>query len=146
MDLVTKAAILAARYHEGQKDKAGKPYVYHCARVAMKLETDVQQAAGWLHDAIEDKRCTIEDLKKEGIPERVIDIILSVTRNEGETYLDFVRRSNRDPDGRLVKLSDIADNSDWSRLAASESELTDQDRSRLKRYKRATNILSGIED
>lgn len=145
MNLVYKAAMLAAKYHDGQMDKAGKPYIYHCARVAMKLETEYRQAAGWLHDAIEDKRCTIEDLRNEEIPERVIEIILSVTRRENESYLDFVRRSCEDPDGRFVKIEDVDDNRDWRRMYSSIDLLTEEDKSRIKRYNKAMDILMGLE-
>ena len=47
---------IARRAHEGQVDKAGKPYILHPLAVARSLAEHGEQAqiAGMLHDVIED--------------------------------------------------------------------------------------------
>ena len=62
-----------------------------------------------------------------------------VTRREGETYEDVIRRSLTHPVARRVKLADIEDNMDIRRLAT----LTDRDAERLRRYLAAWRVLTG---
>lgn len=63
--------------------------------------------------------------------------ILSVTRNEGESYEDFIKRSRLNPIGRKVKLHDLEDNMDITRL----NELTGKDIDRLNKYMKAYKYL-----
>jgi hypothetical protein len=48
-----------------------------------------------------------------------IDALQSVTKRDGEDYEDFVRRAAANSIGRRVKLADLHDNSDLSRIAVS---------------------------
>lgn len=54
---------LARSAHEGQTDKAGRPYAEHLAAVAegvrLRGGSPEQQAAAWLHDAIEDEALSL---------------------------------------------------------------------------------------
>jgi hypothetical protein len=50
-----------------------------------------------------------------------------------EPYEDFIRRAARNPIARLVKLADLEDNMDLSRIA----QPTARDYARLKKYKAA---------
>jgi len=64
-----------------------------------------------------------------------------VTRREGETCEDVIRRSLTHPVARRVKLADIEDNLDIRRVAT----LTDRDTERLRRYCRmASPDRSGV--
>lgn len=69
----------------------------------------------------------------EGFPRNIVDAILSVTRNEDENYEDFIKRSRLNPIGRQVKLHDLEDNMDITRL----NELTEKDIYRLNKYIKA---------
>ena len=51
--------------------------------------------------------------------------------------MDYVRSIAADPDARAVKMSDLTDNMDLTRLA----EVTAKDRERVEKYKRAYSIL-----
>lgn len=113
-----EATELARQAHAGQTDKAGADYFHHLIAVRDALEpygADAQ-IAGVLHDVIEDTRVTADDLREAGVPEHVITAIESVTRREGEPYMDMVRRAAADPLGRLVKLADNRHNADETRL------------------------------
>jgi hypothetical protein len=79
----------------------------------------------------------LERLRSEGFTETVLAAIASVTKRDGESYDDFVARARLDPIGRIVKLADLADNSDMSRLGT----LTAKDTERLKRYAKAIKAL-----
>lgn len=73
----------------------------------------------------------------EGFPRNIVAAILSVTRNENESYEDFIKRSRLNPTGRQVKLHDLEDNMDITRL----NELTEKDIYRLNKYLKAYRYL-----
>lgn len=134
------AAYLASVHHEGQVDKAGNPYYHHVAAVA-KMCSDhgyLAEAAGYLHDIVEDTEVTLDQLRDHGFPEVVVSAVDAVTKRPGEPYLDAVRRAARDPLGRVVKLADNRHNSDEDRLALLPPEKRDRLR---KKYAQARKIL-----
>jgi hypothetical protein len=59
---------------------------------------------------------------------------------EGEDYEDFARRAAANPIGRNVKLADLADNCDLSRIA----EPTEVDYRRIEKYRRATKLIHAL--
>ena len=65
-------------------------------------------------------------------------MVLSVTKREGETYDDFVRRAAKNPLGKEVKLADLEDNMDIRRL----KEINDEDVNRLQKYLQAWQYLN----
>jgi len=62
----------------------------------------------------------------------------ALTRREGEDYEAFVRRAGANPIARRVKIADVTDNSDMTRIA----EPSQRDYERLEKYQRAMEILS----
>lgn len=132
---------IATRAHSGQKDKAGKDYIGHPKRVADRCSTAKERIVALLHDTVEDSDVTPEYLAESGFPEEIIDAVLSVTRREGESYEDFVRRAAENPVGRQVKLHDLEDNLDILRLEV----LTEKDLGRLNKYMRAYRYLKSLE-
>lgn len=115
---VADAVRIAREAHEGQVDKAGRPYIGHVLRVMKRLDTDEEQMAAALHDVIEDTDATPESLLALGVPEVVVDAVQSLTKRDGETYADFVARAGTHPIARRVKLADLADNADPRRVGA----------------------------
>lgn len=138
MSTLERAIALAATAHAGQTDKAGAPYVLHVLRVMLRCETNEERMAAVMHDMVEDCGWTLDQLRAEGFPEPVVEAVDAVTRRDGETYDDFVLRAKLHPIGRPVKLADLADNSDLSRLP----EVTARDHARLEKYRRAIDALS----
>lgn len=139
MSTLDRAIVIATAAHGGQVDKAGAPYILHPLRVMLRLRTAEERIVGMLHDVVEDSAWTLESLRAEGFSEAVLRGIDAVTRREGESYEDFVLRAGRDPLGRPVKLADLEDNCDLSRLPAP----TEQDQARVARYRRAIALLNG---
>ena len=135
--LLEKAFQIAIDAHKGQTDKAGAPYIFHPIRVSNRCSTDDERIVALLHDTIEDTEVTAEYLLMEGLPRNIVDAILSVTRNEDENYEDFIKRSRLNPIGRQVKLHDLEDNMDITRL----NELTEKDLYRLNKYIKAYKYL-----
>lgn len=133
---------VATQAHAGQKDKAGKDYIGHPKRVADRCGGVDERIVALLHDVIEDSDVTADYLAGKGFPDRIIEAVLAVTRREGESYDDFIRRAALNPIGRKVKLHDLEDNMDILRLEA----LDVRDLDRLNRYMRAYRYLSSISE
>ena len=129
-DLLGKALLIATKAHAGQTDKAGAAYIFHPIRVSCRCFTDEEKIVALLHDTIEDTEVTADYLLSEGFPRNIVDAILSVTRNKDESYSDFIKRCRLNPIGRQVKLHDLEDNMDISRLP----QVTEKDLARLSKY------------
>ena len=140
MSTLEKAIALAVNVHQGQTDRAGAPYILHPLRVMFRLQGDVEQIVGVLHDVVEDSETTFDDLRRMGFSEAVITALDAVTRRDDETYEAFVERSAAHPLARRVKLADLSDNMDVRRLSG---DLSEQDLARLNRYRRAWERLTG---
>ena len=136
-EIYKHAERIAVKAHKGQKDKSGEDYVLHPIRVAEKCKSINAKVVALLHDTIEDTKMTPETLRKEGFPEEIISAVLSVTRQEGESYQDFVHRASGNVIGREVKIADLEDNMNIRRL----KEITDEDVARLRKYLRAWQYL-----
>lgn len=111
---------LADRLHAGQLDKAGQQYVLHPVRVMMRLPADAtndEKVAALLHDTIEDCGQTVASLVGLGVSPAAADMVQSLTRLDGETYDDFIKRVLTERIAVRVKIADIDDNTDPERLA-----------------------------
>ena len=137
--ILDRAKAIATSAHEGQVDKAGKPYIEHPMRVMNMGKTVEEKIAGVLHDVVEDSDWTFEMLEKEGIPKDVMDALRCVTKlSENEDYDHFIERVKTNPLAVKVKLSDLKDNMDITRLG----EVTEKDLDRLNKYIRAYRQLT----
>jgi len=137
MSTLERAIAIAAKAHAGKVDKAGAPYILHPLRVMLKLEGTEERMAAVLHDVVEDSDITLEQLRNEDFPDEVVDAVDAVTIRPGEDYDDFVRRAALNRIGRRVKLADLEDNSDLSRIA----HPTEKDYARLAKYERAIQSI-----
>jgi (p)ppGpp synthase/HD superfamily hydrolase len=109
------AALLARTAHAGQTDRQGRDYwEFHLWPVVTRLRAvgadEVELAAGWLHDVIEDTDYTAAALRTAGVPEGVVEIVEVMTRRPDETYQEYIKRVARHPRARQVKLADNAVN------------------------------------
>ena len=137
--ILDRAKAIATSAHEGQVDKAGKPYIEHPMRVMNMGKTVEEKIAGVLHDVVEDSDWTFEMLEKEGIPKDVMDALRCVTKlSEDEDYGHFIERVKTNPLAIKVKLNDLKDNMDITRLG----EVTEKDLARLNKYIRAYRQLT----
>ncbi len=128
---------IASRAHAGQYDKSGRVYVLHPIRVSERCVTLKAKIVALLHDTIEDTDVTVDYLRETGFPDEIVEAVLSVTRREGETYEDYVRRAAMNPIGREVKIADLEDNMNVFRLP----EFTDRDAARIRKYIQAWHYL-----
>jgi (p)ppGpp synthase/HD superfamily hydrolase len=137
MSILDAAIALAARVHAGQVDKAGKPYIFHPLRLMMKFDGLEEQLVSLLHDVVEDGDVTLDELRKLGIPEAAVTAIDCLTKRQGESYEQFIARIRPNPLATKVKIADIQDNLDLTRLPA----VRDKDLERAAKYHRALRHL-----
>lgn len=137
MSTLERAIELAARAHAGQRDKGGHPYILHPLRVMQAVSSQAERIAAVLHDIVEDTAITFDDLLAEGFSVEVVDAVRALTKFDGETREQAARRIVRNPIARAVKLADIADNMDLSRIP----NPTERDFERLRQYEVARGIL-----
>ncbi len=141
MSTLERAIAIAATAHQGQRDKADAPYILHPLRVMLRVGTTAERITAVLHDVVEDcEGWSFERLLSEGFSTEIIDALQAVTKREGEPYEDFVARACQNPIGRRVKLSDLHDNCDLSRI----SHPTDKDHERIARYRRAIAYIESL--
>ncbi|MFI6374974.1 HD domain-containing protein [Streptomyces sp. NPDC050546] len=133
---------IARAAHDGQTDKAGRPYAEHLRAVAEGVRErggdEDQIAAAWLHDAVEDDALSPQWLREAALSGRTKDIVLAVTKRAGEPPEAYAARILATPGAPLVKEADLAHNADPARLAV----LDEATRTRLtEKYARMRALL-----
>ena len=136
--MVDLALSIARQAHEGQLDKEGVDYIEHPIYVASQVDTEEEKAVALLHDVIEDSPVSAEELLQAGLPETVVTAVHVLTKKKEQDYQTYLETVKKNPLARVVKLADLKHNSDLSRL----SSITEKDRERLKKYKKAIDFLS----
>lgn len=131
-ELLGNMIVLATNAHAGQFDKAGKPYILHPIRVLSRVKSDdeIVQAAAILHDVIEDTATTYQEIRNLGGTEELIEIVKAVTKVPGETQEEYEDRVMSNRKAMIVKMADLEDNSDISRLKG----VTEKDIKRTIKY------------
>ena len=134
-----RAIEIALEAHKGALDKGGNPYILHPLRLMLQMDSEEEMIVAILHDVVEDsEKWSSDKLQAEGFSIKIINSLRSITKeNENEDYEKFIDRSIRDKIGRKVKIADISDNLDISRL----KEVTDKDILRINKYKKALEKL-----
>ena len=133
---VEKAKNFAQKVHAEQTDKAGVPYVGHLSRVAQGVDSDEAKVVAWLHDCIKDQNVTLEQIL-DLFGEETAKAVDCLTRREEESYTDYLVRAKSNPISRVVKIADLLDNSNLSRLPF----LTFKDLERQKKYNDSLKYL-----
>ena len=138
MSTIEIAIALAAKKHAGQIDKAKHPYIFHPLRIMFKIKSPEQQIVAVLHDILEDTDTTVVDLISLGFNQDIIDAILALTKKKNESRIEAAYRAVKNPLARIVKLADVTDNMDLSRI----TQPSTKDLLRLKEYKHVYQILT----
>ena len=137
--MTRKAMTLAYNAHHGQLDRAGVPYIFHPARVASGFMQETEACVAWLHDVVEDTACTLDDLRRAGFSDEICDAAGLMTHDKRVSYADYVKEIAKDPVAKAVKMADLRDNMDISRLPEPDEKAED----RLRKYRAAYSYLNG---
>ncbi|MDF9411637.1 HD domain-containing protein [Brevibacillus laterosporus] len=142
MNMAVEAVLLATKAHANQQDKGGQPYILHPLRVMMYMPSDEARAVAVLHDVLEDTDVTVDDLRVAGFPKEVVEAVMILTKNPKEEYDSYITRVKQNQLARAVKIADIKDNLDLTRIA----EPTEDDLARIEKYKRALKELEAHDE
>jgi guanosine-3',5'-bis(diphosphate) 3'-pyrophosphohydrolase len=131
-ELLDKALLIATTAHHGVLDKGGSPYILHPIAVMHLLDTTDEglQCIALLHDVVEDTDITYADLRQQGMTDRVIEGVRSMTKMRGQTLQEYKEQVFSNKDAMLVKLCDLRHNSDFKRLKG----ITTKDIDRMAKY------------
>jgi (p)ppGpp synthase/HD superfamily hydrolase len=134
---------IAVEAFRGKTDIGGEPYMGHLCRVA-KPFNDLPElyAIAILHDLVEDCEEWSFDRLALLFPDRVVDAIKALTKSPGEPYPEFICRISKNELARQVKIIDLKDNMDLSRI---DRPLTEYDLKRTKKYHEALLYLTKSE-
>lgn len=138
--MLGKAISIAAQSHEKVCDKGGKAYILHPIRIMMRLRTDDEELMqiAILHDVVEDDPSwTLEELLEAGFDPRVVNALECLTHRENESYGDYIKRVATNEDAIRVKIEDLRDNSDITRLKG----ISPKDIKRMEKYHRSFLFL-----
>ena len=141
MATLERAIEIAKQAHAGQVDKGGADYIGHPLRVMEMCDTEEQKIVGVLHDVVEDSDWTFEKLEAEGFSSEVIEALKGVTKlSKDEDYDEFIKRVMRNELAMKVKMKDLEDNLDLSRI----TDITQIDIERGAKYYAAHDKLTTI--
>lgn len=110
MSDLNRAIELAVTAHYGQFDKNGEPYILHPLRVMLAQDDEVSRIVAVLHDAVEDSSTVGHGDILALFGESVHAAVFALSRQDDESYEDFILRAKKDPIARRVKIADIKDN------------------------------------
>lgn len=128
---------ISQKAHAGQFDKGGNPYIQHPMRVANSLDDLEQKIVALLHDVMEDSEISKDQLLNYGFTNRIVNSIRILTKSKDISYDDYIRAIKKDNNAWKVKIADIKDNLDVSRIP----NPTDADYERIEKYRAALNFL-----
>lgn len=143
---------LANDAHRGQRDLAGQPYIRHPLRVMEAVANDgpISMCVGVGHDTIEDSKgkVTFASLEMMNCPIMIIEPLRLLTKEPGKKYSEadymaMVREIAKHPVARRVKMADLRDNMDLTRLRGIEDgmAMSEADKDRIAKYAMAWGYL-----
>lgn len=120
-DDYSRALQLVSYLFRDKTDKAGVPYIDHLIAVSNFLDSPNTKIAGLLHDVVEDiDGFTLEDLKKLGFSDYIVEIVRIVTKDKTkmQSYHDWITDiiETGNVDALKVKYADIMDHLSLERL------------------------------
>lgn len=142
MNKLSQAIAFAANVFSESCDKGGKPYILHCLRVMNHMDPNDEDLMiiAVLHDVAEDfpDKWPVSFFTKNGYSDRVTAALSLLTHDKKVPYDDYIKAISNNPDATRVKLADLKDNSDITRLKG----VGKKDFTRMEKYSRAFLYLS----
>ncbi len=131
---------LACCYHDGQTRLSGLPFICHPLRVMNRGKNESEMIVGVLHDIIEDTVCTQYTLCQAKFSPKLISVVGLLTHTPEFSYEEYIEIVKTSPLARQVKINDLEDNMDQSRLTIGQQK-SDLCVKWMMRYRRAMEIL-----
>lgn len=147
-DMIYKALELSLELFKHDTDKGGFPYVLHLFYVYRHVYDKEEKVVALLHDVMEDKNVTKEDLLEIGFPSKIVSDVSVLTRIKNTNYTDYIDNiiKNGSKEALEVKLADLKNNIDLTRI----KNPTVKDYERVEKrympsYEKILNRLKEIE-
>lgn len=145
---IYKALELSLILFKNDTDKGGFPYLLHLFYVYRNVNTIDEKIVALLHDVIEDKKVTKEDLLDIGFDKKIVDDVIILSRDKKITYFEYIDNliKNASKEALVVKMADLENNMDLSRI----KEPTVYDYERVEKrytpsYEKIRNRLEEME-
>lgn len=147
-NLIYKALEIVTCLFENDVDKGGMPYLLHLLYVYKNVFSEDEKVVALLHDVIEDKDVSKDDLIDIGFPSSLVDDVVSLTRVRPKEYSDYINDLIKSGSkcALHVKLADLKNNMDITRI----KNPTIKDYERIEKryapaYERINNRLKEME-
>lgn len=136
--LALAIAITAEAFKE-KLDKGEQPYILHCLRVMNAVNGDeCTKCAAIMHDLVEDcSEWSFTRLVGLGFSEKTMRLMYLITHCKETPYDEYIKAISVDKDATEIKLRDLEDNSNITRLKG----LRKKDFDRLEKYHKAYTYL-----
>ena len=117
-DLIYKALEISTELFKNDVDKGGYPYVLHLLYVYSNVYTKEEKVIALLHDVMEDKKVTKEELLEIGFPSKIVNDVETLTRIKPIEYTDYIDNiiKTGSREALEVKLADLKNNIDLTRI------------------------------
>ncbi len=138
--MLEKAILIAVKAHQGQVDKGGNPYILHPLRVMFSMKNENEKICAVLHDVVEDTNVTLDHLKNEGFSEEVLLALDALTKRKNESYDKFIDRIINNHVACHVKLADLNDNMNLTRI----QNPSHKDFERIEKYRKAVDKIKCV--
>jgi|SRR5690554_3225445 len=132
--LTKKALSLAYKLHGKDFDEYNLPVIFNVFVVADKIDEEYGVCAALLYQAVEDKKISLNNLKKD-FPFEVTDTIFILLTDDALAYPDYIRRIKTNSTATKIKIYEIEENIKKLKLEPKENK------TKLERFKFALNIL-----
>ena len=145
-NLIYKALEIVSNIFKDDKDKGGHPYILHLIYVYRHVYTENQKVIALLHDVIEDKNVTSDELLEIGFPKDIVDGVLILSKPKSMDYKKYIDKlvNEASLDSLMVKLADLENNMDMTRIK--NPTLKDWERVEKKYTPAYEKILNRIKE
>jgi hypothetical protein len=129
-ELMTLAQEIATKTKSSKVDKYGMPSIEHATAVAERVHNVNEKVVALLHDAYEEGVVSLDELRQDGYPHKIIAALEAITQHGDESYNDYINHTKSNKLARSVKIADLMFSGDLSRI----KNPTGKDFSRSEEY------------
>ena len=117
-NLIFKALEIVTTLFESDVDKGGQPYMLHLIYAYKHVNTEEEKVIALLHDVVEDKAVSSDDLLEIGFPKKIVEDVLVLTRVKPTSYDEYIENilKNATKEALNVKAADLENNIDLRRI------------------------------
>lgn len=117
-DLVMKATVIVTDLFKNDIDKGGNSYLLHLLYVYSGVKSKEEKTIAMLHDILEEKEVSSEDLIEVGFSKNIVNDVLILTKDKSISYEEYIDNiiKNGSIESIRVKLADLDNNMDLSRI------------------------------